>query len=309
MARPLDLAKTWHREGLLSDEALAKLETRYATDDELSPLTVALLGGAAIVLAAAVIAFPVLLDWERAGLGWAATIGALIAAAGAIGLWFRSPFTEHAEALGVTSLALLVVGAGAFLEDTSAFAWTLGVVALGLIWLPQKTVLIPGAAVLVAGAGLGIGLFNDLQGDPAVTWLFLIALAVSLAILASRFIKPPGRGWQHGTASLFATGGAIALGLSYFFEVVGWQFQGAPQLWVAMIAVPLLLFAFYVRDRSALLAAVVAIAIDAVVFGFDLGSLYLGIPMLLAVCGGLVALAYWAQRSGVMKADERKPFD
>ena len=33
-----------------------------------------------------------------------------------------------------------------------------------------------------------------------------------------------------------------------------------------------------------------------VVFGFQIGELAVGIPMLLAVAGGLVALALWARR-------------
>lgn len=304
MARPLDLARQWHNEGLLSARSLKVLEERHQKDeDELTPLTFILLWGAAMVLAAAVIATPFLMEADDTATGTVAIVGSFLAAAACGALWSAPPRRHFGEALGVTSLALWAVGAALLLQDTLAFVWIGAVWTLGAVWLPQRTVLVPGTA-LIATSLLWAIAFADTFEDGSVAALAL-AITIMTGLFASTQIRQPAVGWRHETARALAPLSLLGASLWFYGENLheSWTFQGAWELWVAITAGAVIGAAYALRDRFALVTAVLILAVDAIVFGFDIGSVGLGIPIMLAVTGGLVAMAVWAQRRGRLLTD------
>ena len=296
--RPLDLARRWHAEGFVTADGMEALEARYASDDGPGHLTTALLAGAAAVLAAALIAIPFLGSWDDVAvrIHFVAT-GSLAALAGAL-LWPVIRWKEAAEALSVTAAALLVPAGLMFLFDgpqTALVALLVAAVGAVAVTLPARTPLVATAGATALHVGVAAAAMDTWNDEGSWAWL-----ALSLAMTGLAFATVRLEAWRAPHA-LLNVAAPIVLGVAslvWWMSVLEgtWTFAGSAELTVAAIQAPVLVLAFMRRARAILIGSVAVIAVDAIVFGFDIGSLALGIPMLLAVAGGLVALALWARR-------------
>lgn len=294
--RPLEWARRWHQEGFVTDDGLRVLEARHG-DDEGNHLTTALFAGAAAVLAAALLAIPLFADLaEREGRVYLIIVGTIVAITAAL-LWWRTAAKPAFEAGAITAAALLVPGSLMYLSGdvTSLFAWAVAGLGAACLFAPTRTVLVPTTGLIVLHL-CGTLAAYDAWGAQGF-WLWL---ALALATTALAFLGTAGSAWEdrHALLQLMAPillGGATA---AWWAELAGRtvDLDAMQQVVVALVQAPALALAFMLRARPVLIGSVAVIAVDAVVFGFQIGELAVGIPMLLAVAGGLVALALWARR-------------
>lgn len=320
MVRPIDLARQWHNEGLISKTSMAKLEARYAddagpevghpnrVDEGFSRMAVTLLAGAAWVLTAAILAGPAIAGAEPMAFGIVGIIGAGLAGAGSFLLWRLAGADEYAEALGVTAILLFATAGFAFgSEGLEVFTFIAAAMFLALPWLPQKTGLIAShGALLSLGLWIMAFMFAEM-GDAAV----VVGFVLSLLLVASMLLVPrlvTARDWTPiGDASFLAAVALIVMAVWFSVDTLGLDDSYAIELFVGFIAALCIGAGYFFGSRPVLLAGVLGLSVDAVVFGFDIG-VFAGIPMLLLVSGALVFLAIWSQRRGglpVAKARRR----
>ncbi len=287
----------------MSDDGLAALEARYQKEGP-EVLTTVLLAGAAAVLAAAIIAVPFLAETsgETTRL-FLLTAGLLTTLVGAL-LWLTLDWKDPAEALSVTVAALLIPASlmflfaepGEFLA-TPWFAWIVAFMGFSLLLVPSRTVLAPtaGAAMMEVCALVALAEANDDLASTA--WLVVGAAMVGVAFAVQRL---PAWRERHAILTLAAPIVLAFATVTFWFEVIDalGRFTGGAELAVALVQAPIIAGAFHRRCKPLLASSVLVVAVDAIVFGFDIGDLALGIPMLLVVSGALVALALWDRRQG-----------
>lgn len=301
-------ARAWAREGLLPAASLEQLEARYAVPAEeagahgIGALALFALGGA--LVGAALITFVTVsnLQQDAASL-LLAPAGLLLVSAGLA--WGR--FGKSAAGLEEVLLVAgcVALGAGVMAAPghfpPEGVRGTLAVVApaaaaifAALPFLVRSRSAAPTlAAILFTVASYRSLTLLDQQGGFFFDELSIPAQAIWLLVqtglAAAIWLGARGAAWRPLAlgASIVACVAPLAL-----FLGDGLQLQSeVGELLIGLAFGAILALALWLRERTAILASALVIAGDAVVFGFDAGGAGLGVVVLLAVAGGLVALA------------------
>ncbi len=307
--RLLEAARSWNQEGLLAPGALATLETRFANGATQGPdslgngaLALFALGGA--LVGAALITVVTVTDLRRdlASL-LLAPLGVLLAAFG-IALPRLVKLGQGIEEVLLVA-GCVALGAGLFAAPQAAgydaafvtlpVIAPLAAVAFGVLpFLVRARSAAPSLAVALFAIAsyrtLSLAgrrdafIFDELATNLQLAWMAVLAGMALLIWFGAR--NAPWRPLALG-ASIVALvaplvlllGDALSLRSEFAELVVGLFFGG------------ILAAALWQRERTVILASALVIAGDAVVFGFDAGGAGLGVIVLLAVAGGLVAVA------------------
>lgn len=301
-------ARAWRDRGLLTPEALATLEAEYApaaslAESERPGIGLAILHAlAGVLLGAACIAVPVLLDVTESWIGlWLLALGAPVLVLG-LALWRSKTPPGIVDALLVGSLVpLAVMGApgdslGKWLAPLALLA------AVAVTWLPRASPTVPVVGSVATYAATGIlahqwfrepGFFFDefsTTGDWAWLLLTLAQLAATLVVGRTR-----GLGWRLPVSALLCVGLVVP-----FVLVLDSALPSQPsrvyELLVGLFELALVGVGLGLRERGLVLGGALVVAGDAIVFAFDINVL-VGIAVLLAAAVGLIALATVLRRS------------
>lgn len=299
----LDLARQWAREGLMPAASLAQIEARHARDADDDPDRESfgasvLYGLGGILLGAAIFAVLILLEdrgvvdngrmddvapWLF--LGWGA-----LCAAGAFALDLVARKPRLGDALHVA--ALLAVTAAAFPkgEDLPLHFVSLAF-ALGVLAYRRSRFLVPFLALVafnVAFAGLLWSRYLTSDEELVFTVWFLYAVAhLAVLVAATRVPKWPWPTLGLAGATLLVAGTF----LGFFFDTASERidnWSGDVEAYLAILMGFALAAGLWLREKGMVLAAALVIAIDAVVFAFDVGDIAGGLVAILAVAGLLI---------------------
>jgi hypothetical protein len=302
----LELARQWTGERLMPPASLQVLEARYRGDatraadpdaESFGSGVLYALGG--ILLGCAVFAFYVLLqdngafspeEGERVA-PWLFLAWGVLCSAGAfaIDLAVRRPRLGDAFHLA----SLVAVTASGFPDADGTY---LGFVAMafaaGVLWYRRERFLVSFLALSALNVALVSVLFGRVarvaDEEAALTIWFWYAIAqLPLLAVASRKTTWPWPTMSLAAATLLVAGTF----LGYYFDVLEEvlpDFPGDAEVYVAVLMGAALAIGLALREKGMVLAAALAIAIDAIVFAFDVGDLVGGLLALLAVAGLLI---------------------
>lgn len=300
----LELARQWTREGLMTPASLAALEARHAGEAREDPEgesfgagVLYALGG--VLLGSAVFAFLVLLQ-DNASLGhqqteqvapWLFLAWGTLCAAGAftVDLVARKPRLGDA----VHVAALVAITASGF---PRAHELPLGFLAVayaaGIVWYRRDRFLVPFLAIMalnVALASIFFGRVARLGSEEAAftLWFLYAAAQLPLLLVASRRTSWPWPTFSLAAATLLLAGTF----LGFYFDVLSEhtpRFDGEAEVLVAVLMGATLGVGLWMREKGMVLASAFAIAVDAIVFAFDVGEVVGGLLALLAVAGLLI---------------------
>lgn len=285
-------ARRWRADGILSAEQLATIESRYtatAAREEVGGTSGILQALGGLVLGAAAIALIVFLDLpEDVARTWGllAAVAAL-AAAGAALAATRQPFADAALVASLVPLVFAAMGSNDnVLCLVAAFVLP---PAIG-VWRRDVTFVPPLAAVAFAAAS-GIALASWFQDSFTLTYATLMALAAA----AAGWYASRGRVAWEVASGLLVVALAVSVIMFYFDYDLDLGNGGAELVVGAVLLVAVGLGVAFLR-RGVLVGATGGLAIDAVVFAFDVGGLLFGVLTLLAVSGALLAAASAVRR-------------
>jgi hypothetical protein len=300
----LDLARQWAREGLLPQASLQAIEQRHAGDvvedpdrESFGASVLYALGG--VLLGCAVFAFMVLLQdnadlsYESAEdvapwlfLGWGILCGA---GAFALDLLLRKP--RLGDALHVAALVAITASGFPHAEDLP-----LGFLAVlyagAIVWYRRGRFLVPFLALVALNVAITSILFGRVARAADEELAFGLWFAFALVQVPSLAYASRRTAWPWPTFSLAAA--TLLLGGTF----VGWYldvaddfiggFDGDAEVYLALLMGSALGAGLYLREKGLVLAAALVIAIDAVVFAFDVGEVVGGLVAILAVAALLI---------------------
>jgi hypothetical protein len=305
-ALALDLARQWTREGLMPPASLAALEARHKADatraadpnaESFGSGVLYALGG--ILLGCAVFAFYVLLqengfisyeDGESVA-PWLFLAWGALCSAGAFAIDFLARRPRLGDAFHIA--ALVAVTASGFPDADRLY---LGFVAMafaaGILWYRRERFLVPFLALTALNVSLVSVLFGRVarvaDEDAAFTiWFWYAVAQLPLLAVSSRKTTWPWPTMGLAAATLLVAGSF----LGYYFDVLDEvlpRFPGDAEVYLAVLMGAALAAGLTLREKGIVLAAALAIAIDAIVFAFDVGDLVGGLLALLAVAGLLI---------------------
>jgi hypothetical protein len=310
----LQEARGWTRRGLLSPEAMATLEAEYApqaaaAEAEGPGIGLAILYAlAGVLLGAACVAVPILLDVDESFVGWwLLALGVpLLGAASA--LWRTKVQPGLVDALFIGSLVPLTI-MGAPGDDLGRYLAPLGLIAAAVVtWLPRASPTVPVVGSIGIYASSGIlahqwfrepGFFVDeFSSVGSWVWMALAGAQLATTIVLGKMRAAP---WRILVSALLCIGLVVPFVMimddafpsqnSHFYEIAVGLFE------LALLGIGLAL-----RERGLVLGGAIVVAGDAIVFAFDIDVL-LGIVVLVGVAFALVGLATWLRRRG--RAPER----
>jgi hypothetical protein len=305
-ALALELARRWTREGLMPPASLAALEARHRADAERAADPHAesfgsgvlyALGG--ILLGCAVFAFYVLLqdngaftyEQGESVAPWLFLAWGALCSAGAFAIDQVARRPRLGDAFHIA--ALVAVTASGFPDADRLY---LGFVAMafaaGVLWYRRERFLVPFLAITALNVALVSVLFGRVarlaDEEAAFTiWFWYAVAQLPLLAVASRKTRWPWPNMSLAAATLLVAGSF----LGYYFDVLEEvlpDFPGDAEVFVAMLMGAALAAGLALREKGMVLAAALAIAIDAIVFAFDVGELVGGLLALLAVAGLLI---------------------
>lgn len=301
----VELARRWTQEGLMPPASLRAIEARHGAEaaaaadpqaESFGSGVLYALGG--ILLGCAAFALYVLVaEGGIAGvedaavasllfLGW----GLACSAAGvAIDQLARRP--RLGDAFYVAALVAVTASGFPKAED-----WPLGFVAMAfaaaVLWYRRARFLVPFLALVALNVAIASVLFGRVarsaDEEAAFTlWFFYAVAQLPLLLAASQRTRWPWPGVSLAAATLLVAGTF----LGYYFDVLSEAlptFDGAAEAYVALLMGTALAVGLWLREKGMVLAAALAIAIDAIVFAFDVGELAGGLVALLVVAGLLI---------------------
>lgn len=299
----LDLARQWNREGLLPAASLKQLEARHASDARDDPDSESfgasvLYGLGGVLVGAAVFALLLLLSDrgvianDRVNdvapwlfLGW----GALCAcAAFALDLVARRPRlgdSFHVAALLAVTAASFPRAEGlplAFLAI--AFALAIGAYRRTRFLVPFLALV----AVNVAYAGLLFGQYLGNTGEQgSVAWFAYALLQLPALVVAGRRTAWPWPTLATAGSTLLVAGTFLYVFFDFVSERID-NFAGDAEIYLALLMGVALAAGLATREKGMVLAAALVIAIDAIVFAFEVGEIIGGLVSILAVAGLLI---------------------
>ena len=296
----LDLARQWTREGLMPPASLATLERRHGRPEDpdresFGASVLYALGG--VLLGAAVFAFLMLLT-ENGAISsgrsedvapWLFLAWGLLCFAAALLVDRVARKPRLGDALHVAAL-VAVTASGVPKADELLLGFAAYAFALALAWYRRDRFLVPFLAVVAANVSLAVILFSRLgqSGDEDLAFLlwFLYALlqVVGLAVAAKR-TQWPWPTFTLAAATLLVAGTFVG----FWSGNVDWRpFDGTIEVVLALLMGALLAAGLWLREKGMVLAAALAVAIDSIVFAFDVGELVGGLVAILAVAGLLI---------------------
>ena len=303
----LRLANGWHREGLLPDASLAKLRARYeaaarsATGETFGTSVLYALGG--ILLGAAVFALLFLLEQngfisrtERVApwlfLGWGLA-WAILAFAADVG---RKP--GLADAFHVA--ALVAIAAAGIPRADDLFLWAFGMAyALGIVAYRKERWMMPLLALVAFNVSVVAFVWGRLErtSDHLATtaWFLIAAVQLVTLTLQGRIARRAWSATAIGLATLLLAGTF----LGYYFQVAEGplpDFDGDAEAFVAVLMGAAMAVGLWFREKGMVLASAAVLAVDAVVFAFDVGELVGGLVTILAMAGLLIWQAGFLRR-------------
>lgn len=219
-------------------------------------------------------------------LGWGLACSAAAFAADVVA---RKP--RLGDAFHVASLVAVTASGFPKAED-----WPLGFAAMAfaaaVLWYGRARFLVPFLALVALNVAIVSVLFGRVarsaDEEAALTiWFWYAVAQLPLLIVASQQTR-----WPWPTVSLAAATLLLAgTFLGYYFDVLTEAlpgFDGDAEVYVAALMGTALAVGLALREKGMVLAAALAVAIDAVVFAFDVGELAGGLVALLAVAGLLI---------------------
>lgn len=300
----LDLARQWAGENLLSPGSLATLEARYANDarddpDRESFGSGVLYGLGGVLLGSAVFALLVLLedngfianqDMNQVAPWLFLLWGALCAGAA-----FALDLLAHKPRLGdsLHVAALLAMTASGFPRaDDLPLGFLAVLYAAAILWYRRSRFLVPFLAIVAVNVAIASILFGRLartvNEDTATLVWFLYAVAqLPILVMASRATKWPWPTFSLAAGTLLVAGSFLAFFFNVGEEVLP-DFDGDAEVYLALLMGGALAAGLVLREKGMVLAAALAIAIDAIVFAFDVGEVIGGLLAILAVAGLLI---------------------
>ena len=300
----LDLARQWAREGLLPPASLEVIEQRHAGDlvddpdrESFGSSVLYALGG--ILLGCAVFAFLVLLQdnadlsYERVEdlspwlfLGWGLLCSA---AAFLLDLVVKKP--RLGDALHVA--ALVAVTASGFPHADDLPLGFLAVLYAGaIVWYRRGRFLVPFLALVALNVAIVSILFGRVArvADEEAAfgiWFAFALVQVPFLAFASKKTAWPWPTFSLASATLLLAGTFVGWYFDVADDLVG-GFRGDTEVYLAVLMGIALAAGLVLREKGLVLASALVIAIDAVVFAFDVGEVIGGLVAILAVAGLLI---------------------
>ena len=299
----LGLARQWTREGLLPGSSLAVLEARHAKGDlpddpdreTFGASVLYALGG--VLLGSAIFALLMLLT-ENGVISpgrsedvapWLFLVWGASCFAGAFALDRVARKPRLGDALHVAAL-VAVTAAGVPNADDLPLGFLAVAFALAVAWYRRVRFLVPFLAIVALNVSVAVILFSRFGQfgveQVAFTLWFLYSLLqlVGLAVAAKR------TSWPWPTFTLAAATGLVAgTFVGFWSDNVDWRpVDGTIEIVLALLMGAILAGGLWLREKGIVLAAALAIAIDSIVFAFDVGELVGGLVAILAVAGLLI---------------------
>lgn len=298
----LDLARQWATENLLPPSSLQALEARYANDARQDPNAESfgsgvLYGLGGVLLGAAAFALLVLLEdngvianltdtapWILLAWGLTCLGGALL-----VDLIAHKP--RLGDALHVAAL-VAVTASGFPRADDLPLGFLAMAFAAGVLAYRRTRFLVPFLAIVALNIAYASILFGRLarvtNEDTAFSFWFLwAALQLPFLVVASKKTTWPWPTFSLAAATLLLAGSF----LGFYFDVVDEVFagfDGDAEVFLAALMGLALAAGLILREKGMVLAAALVVAIDAIVFAFDVGEIIGGLVAILAVAGLLI---------------------
>lgn len=218
--------------------------------------------------------------------GWA-----VLCSAGAFSLDKVARKPRLGDAFHIAALVAMTASGFPNAED-SFFGFVAMAFAAGTLWYRRERFLVSFLALAAINVALVSILFGrvsrGVDDDAALTIWFWYALAqLPLLVVASKKTAWPWPTFSLAAATLLLAGTF----LGYYFEVLQEvlpRFDGDAEVYLAFLMGGVLALGLALREKGMVLAAALAVAIDAIVFAFDVGELVGGLVALLAVAGLLL---------------------
>ncbi len=299
----LELARQWAGEGLMPPASLATLEARHAKGDQPDDPdresfgASVLYGLGGVLLGSAVFALLVLLQDNGAVspqrmddvAPWLFLAWGLLCAGGAVLLDRVARKPRLGDALHVAAL-VAVVASGFPQADRLPLGFVAVAFALAVAAYRRDRFMVPFLAVVAANVAVASILFGRVgrngSEDLAFTlWFLYAALQVVALAVASKRTAWPWPTFTLAAATLLLAGTFVG----WWSDNVEWRpFDGAIEVALALLMGAALAAGLWLREKGMVLAAALAIAIDSIVFAFDVGEIVGGLVALLAVAGLLI---------------------
>lgn len=298
----LELARRWAREGLLPPASLQTIEQRHAADvvedpdrESFGASVLYALGG--ILLGCAVFAFMVLLQdnakwsYERVEnvSPWLFLAWGIVCSAAAFTLDLVVKKPRLGDALHVASL-VAVTASGFPRADELYLGFVAVAFAAGIAFHRRVRFMVPFLAIVALNAAVASILFGRIGRsggeDVAFTIWFAYALVqVAFLTAASRLTRWPWPTFTLAAATLLLAGSFVG----FWSDMVEWRpFDGHLEVMLALLMGATLAAGLVLREKGLVLASALVVAIDAVVFAFDVGEVIGGLVAILAVAGLLI---------------------
>ena len=299
----LDLARQWTREGLMPPASLEALEARHGTETREDPNAESFgsgvlyaLGG--VLLGCAVFALYVLVaEGGIAGVNdasvaaWMFLAWGLACAAGglAVDQLVRKP--RLGDAFHVAAL-VAVTASGVPRPEDIPLGYAAMAFAAAVLWYRRERFMVPFLALVALNVSVAIVLFGQLaraadEEAAFLVWFGYALLQLPILVAASRLTKWPWPSTSLAAATLLVAGTFLGVYFDVLDEPLP-DFDGDVEVYVALLMGAALAAGLALREKGMVLAAAFALAIDAVVFAFDVGELIGGLVALLAVAGLLI---------------------
>lgn len=300
----IELARQWGREGLMPPASVAAIESRLAEqardDPEAETFGSGVLYGlGGVLLGAAVFAFMVLLQDNR-GLTyeqvndlapWLFLAWGAVCAAGAFVLDLVARRPRLGDSLHIAAL-VAVTASGFPRADDLPLGLLAMAFAAGILWYRRTRFLVPFLALVALNVALASVLFGRVArtADEEVAlglWLLFALVQLPTLALATRRVSWPWPTFSLAAATLLLAGTFTGWFVDVKDDLYD-GFQGDVEILLAVLMGTTLAAGLWLREKGIVLAAALVIAIDAIVFAFDVGDVVGGLLALLAVAGLLI---------------------
>jgi hypothetical protein len=295
----LRLADEWHKQRLLPSASLETLRARYSaaaagTGESFGTGVLYGLGG--VLLGAAAFALLFLLeengiisDSERVA-PWLFLAWGLFWAAAAFSTDLGLRKLELGDAFHVA--ALVAITASGIPRADELWLWAFAMAyALAVVAYRRERWMLPVLALIafnVAVVSFVWGRLERTSDELAMAaWFALAAAQLATLVLQGRIARRPWSATAIGLATLLLAGTF----LGFYFETADDslpQFAGDAEVYVAVLMAALMAVGLWLKEKGMVLACALVVAIDAIVFAFDVGELIGGLIAILAVAGLLI---------------------
>lgn len=299
----LDLARQWHSEGLMPATSLKTLEQRHPagagdedTDTGESFGASVLYGLGGVLLGAAVFALLVLLQDNGAITDidlvapWLFLAWGIVCCGAAFAIDIVAKRPNLADSFHVAAL-VAVTASGFPRADELPLGFLAVAFAMGILWYRRTRFMVPFLALTalnVAIASIVFGRLERSSDEVAFTvWFTYAVIQLVWLVIIGRMAKWPWPTTSLAAATLLLAGTFLGL----WFDVISERFvgfQGDIEVFLAILMGAVMVAGLVFKEKGMVLAAALVLAIDSVVFAFDVGQLLGGLVAILAVAALLI---------------------